>query len=72
LDKQGADGLRQISVDDLGVVAHVEAFVVAGGNNHLAVLNKDVPVGILCVPISYREDLRGTGRLATTEMDKNS
>jgi hypothetical protein len=40
-----------------------------GGNYHLAILNKDVPIGILGVLISYGENLRGIGGLATIEMD---
>jgi hypothetical protein len=58
-------------MDKLRVVIHMEAFVVAGGNHHLAILDKDVPIGILGVPISYGENLGGAGGLATTEMDQN-
>jgi hypothetical protein len=58
-------------MDKLRVVIHIEAFVVAGGNHHLAILDKDVLIGILGVLMSYGENLRGTGGLATTEIDQN-
>jgi hypothetical protein len=58
-------------MDKLRVVIHIEAFVVVGGNHYLVILNKDILIGILGVLMSYRENLRGTGGLATTEIDQN-
>jgi hypothetical protein len=58
-------------VDDLRVVAHVKAFMVAGCNHYLAILNKDIPIAISCIAVSYGEDFGATGRLAATEVDQN-
>jgi hypothetical protein len=43
--------------------------VVADSNHYLAILDKDVPIGILGIPILYRENLGGVGGLATIEID---
>jgi hypothetical protein len=58
-------------MDDLRVVVDVEAFVVAGRNHYLAILDKDIPVAIDRIAVSYGENLRGTGRLAAAEVDQN-
>lgn len=58
-------------MDDLGVVIHVEALMVAGCNHNLAILDKDIPIAIHCVTVSYGEVFRATGRLTAAEMDKN-
>jgi hypothetical protein len=58
-------------VDDLRVVTHVKAFVVAGCNHYLAILDKDIPIAIVCVAVSYGENFGATGRLAAAEVDEN-
>jgi hypothetical protein len=56
-------------MDNLRVVVYVEAFVVAGRNHYLAILDKDIPIAIDRIAVPYGENLRGTGRLAATEVD---
>jgi hypothetical protein len=58
-------------MDNLGVVIHVEAFMVAGCNHNLAILDKNIPIAVDCIAVSYGENFGATGRLAATEVDQN-